>query len=202
MTATTTAAADAALVSACGAVIPLTVAKWHAEVDATERALLQRVADPVLDVGCGPGRVVAALAGEGRLALGVDTSRAAVATARQRGAAVLQRSVFDPLPGERRWATALLLDGNIGIGGDPAQLLSRCAQLLRPGGTVVAEIDPPGVPTRPLTVRLESPYGTSAWFPWAQVGADAFPALATASGLHPQPHHVAGHRWFARAVKP
>lgn len=202
MSSTTATALEAALVSACGAVIPLAVGRWHAAVDGTERALLRTVADPVLDVGCGPGRIVAALAGEGRMALGVDTSPAAVASARQRGASVLQRSVFDPLPGERRWGTALLLDGNIGIGGDPTQLLSRCAGLLRSGGAVVAEVDPPGVPSRPLTVRLESPHGISGWFPWAQVGADGFATLATAAGLHPQPHHVAGHRWFARAVRP
>ena len=37
-----------------------------------------------------------------------------------RGATVLQRDIFGPLPGEGRWGTALLFDGNVGIGGDPA----------------------------------------------------------------------------------
>ena len=35
----------------------------------------------------------------------------------------LQASVFDRLPGAGRWGTALLLDGNIGIGGRPTALL-------------------------------------------------------------------------------
>lgn len=200
--ATTRERDEAALVSACGAVIPLAVARWHARADSTERAVLASLPDPVLDVGCGPGRIVAALAAAGRMALGVDTSPAAVAAAHRRGASALQRSVFEPLPGERRWGTALLLDGNIGIGGDPARLLARCAELLRSQGALVAEVDPPDAPTRSLTVRVESPRGTSAWFSWAQVGAAGFTALASSAGLEPRGHYVSGSRWFARAVKP
>lgn len=199
---TTGARSGVALVSACGAVIPLAVERWHAGVDPTERAVLDSVMDPVLDVGCGPGRIVAALAATGRMALGVDTSPAAVAATRRRGAPALRRSVFEPLPGERRWGTALLLDGNIGIGGDPARLLARCGELLRPSGELVAEVDPPDAPTRSLTVRVESARGASGWFPWAQVGAAGFAALASSAGLEPRGHYVAGSRWFARAVKP
>jgi hypothetical protein len=57
--------------------------------------------------------------------LGVDVSPAAVARAKGAGGAVLRRSVFDRLPAEGRWGTALLADGNIGIGGDPHALLRR-----------------------------------------------------------------------------
>lgn len=86
----------------------------------------------VLDVGCGPGRLVAELAARGRPALGIDVSEAAVAHTARLGGQALRRSVFEPLPGEGRWDTALLLDGNVGIGGDPAALLHRMAQLLTP----------------------------------------------------------------------
>ena len=41
------------------------------------------------------------------------------------GGPALVRSVFETLPGEGRWDTVLLMDGNIGIGGDPAALLGR-----------------------------------------------------------------------------
>ena len=53
------------------------------------------------------------------------------------GGPALRRSVFDPLPGEGRWGTALLLDGNIGIGGDPRALLAPdWRELRRPGRPV------------------------------------------------------------------
>ena len=54
------------------------------------------------------------------------------------------RSVFQPVPGEGGWDTVLLADGNIGIGGDPVALLTRCRELLAPAGRVLVELDPPG----------------------------------------------------------
>lgn len=194
--------APATLVSTCGRVIPLEVGRWHAPADPVEQALLATVDDAVLDVGCGPGRIVSALAVQGRVALGVDTSPAAVAATRQRGAAALRRSAFDPLPGEGRWGSVLLLDGNVGIGGDPLALLARCAGLLRRGGQLVAEVEPPGIAARALTVRLESGRSASRWFPWAQVGADDVAGLVTTAGLRPVGRSESDGRWFARAVRP
>lgn len=181
--------------------IDMPVDRWHAPPDTTERALLATLPDPVLDVGCGPGRIVAALAGAGRMALGVDPSAAAVHEASRRRAPVLRRSVFGHLPGERRWGTVLLLDGNVGIGGDPVVLLARAAELLRPDGQVVAEVEPPGTPTDALTVRLESHDIVGPWFRWARVGADAFDDLAVRSGLSPTGLARGDGRWFARAVR-
>jgi len=68
---------------------------------------------------------------------------------------VLERSVFEPLPGERRWATVILLDGNIGIGGDPVVLLSRVTELLAADGMAVVEVEPPGATSTTMTVRVE-----------------------------------------------
>jgi SAM-dependent methyltransferase len=178
------------------------VERWHEPADDLETALLRTVPDPVLDVGCGPGRMVAALAAAGRPALGVDPNPDAVAAARRRGAPVLARSVFGALPGEGRWGAVLLLDGNIGIGGDPRALLARAAQLLRPRGLVVAEVDPPGAPTGPIVARLETGSAVSAWFPWATVGADGFEAVAGAAGLKPVGIDCGQGRWFGRAVRP
>ena len=185
-----------------GATIELEVERWRVAPDAGEIALLDRLADPVLDIGCGPGRIPAALASSGRMTLGIDTAAGATAEAARRGAPVLLRSVFDPLPGEGRWGTALLLDGNVGIGGNPRALLARCAELVRPGGAVVAEVAPPGASTTPVTVRIEVGEAAGPWFAWALVGADAWPALATEAGLRPDGFETSDHRWFGRAVRP
>jgi SAM-dependent methyltransferase len=197
-----TGAEAVALVTDAGEVLDMDVERWHAEVDDVEAALLATLPDPVLDVGCGPGRIVAALAAAGRPALGVDPSPAAIQVASRRRVPVLRRSVFAPLPGERRWGAVLLLDGNVGIGGDPVALLARARELVRPGGHVVAEVAPPGTPTDTLTVRLESTGGAGPWFPWARVGADAVGGLAAAAGLQPRGLDVDAGRWFARAVRP
>jgi SAM-dependent methyltransferase len=202
------AAADVAppdrltLVADGGEEVELPVDRWHGPPDEVELALLDTLPDPVLDVGCGPGRIVAALGAAGRPALGVDPSPAAVAEAARRRAPVLARSVFGPLPGEGRWGTVLLIDGNIGIGGDPVALLARAARLIRPGGHVVAEVEPPGAASRSMTARLESSRGVSPWFAWATVGADRFDQLAAAAGLRSAGLDVGGERWFGRAVRP
>jgi SAM-dependent methyltransferase len=192
----------AVLRTADGAVLALDVDRWRAAPDDLERALLAAVADPVLDVGCGPGRIAAALAADGRAVLGIDPAPGAVAETDRRGAPALCRSVFDPLPGEGRWSTVLLLDGNVGIGGVPLALLRRVAQLLGRGGQAVVEVEPPGRGNEQLTVRVEVDDVVGPWFPWARVGADGWPALAAAVGLVPVGFDVGDGRWFARAVRP
>lgn len=157
--------------------------QWVGSPDAADRALLARAEGTVLDAGCGPGRLVAALAAQGREALGIDTSRVAVARTRALGAVVLRRSVFAPLPAEGGWDTVLLADGNIGIGGDPVALLTRCRELVAPTGQVLVELDPAGTGLRAARVRLERGTQRGSWFPWAHVGVDAVAGPAAAAGL-------------------
>ena len=177
----------------------LAVDAWHQPATPEELAVLDGLRAPVLDVGCGPGRIAAALAGRGVPALGIDVSPSALATASAAGAAVLDRSVFDPLPGEGRWSTALLLDGNIGIGGDPVRLLRRLRELLAPWGEAVVEVDAPGSPTVVDSVRLRCPRsGDGPWFGWAWVGADDVAGIAADAGLSVcRVEHVGG-RHLAR----
>lgn len=82
-----------------GWLLPLDVERWCAGADRTDMSVLARCEGSVLDIGCGPGRLVAALAGRGHRALGVDVSPAAVARTARAGAPALCRSVFDRLPG-------------------------------------------------------------------------------------------------------
>ncbi|WP_328323905.1 MULTISPECIES: class I SAM-dependent methyltransferase [unclassified Streptomyces] len=165
-----------------GWLLPLDVERWCAGADRADMSVLARCEGTVLDIGCGPGRLVAALAGLGHRALGVDVSREAVARTARAGAPALCRSVFDRLPGEGRWGTALLIDGNIGIGGDPRALLGRAAQLVAPRGLLLAEAAPVDV-DECVCVRVDDGRGgAGSDFPWARVGVRALLGHARATG--------------------
>jgi SAM-dependent methyltransferase len=181
-----------------GTVVPLDLDRWHRLPDADELALLDRVRPPVLDLGCGPGRHVVALGERGVPALGIDAAPSAVATARSRGALVLERSIFARIPGAGRWGTVLLLDGNIGIGGDPAALLDRARSLLRADGHVLAELAPPATPSRSLDVRLDRRGVQGQAFSWAVLGADDIVVTAAAARLQVDDLWQGGDRWFTQ----
>src|SRR4051794_31561426 len=122
-----------------GRATTLEIDRYLDPADAADRGALSRAAGPVLDVGCGPGRIVGAAAELGLLALGIDIAETAVAMTRARGLNALRRNVFDRLPGEGRWQSVLLLDGNVGIGGEPVALLHRVRELLTANGRVIVE---------------------------------------------------------------
>ncbi|MDX6249706.1 MAG: hypothetical protein QOF10_3066 [Kribbellaceae bacterium] len=160
------------------------VDRWRAPADAADRLALSRCEGPVLDIGCGPGRIVTALAERGIPALGVDISALAVMLTTKRGAPALRRPVQEPLPGEGRWGSVLLMDGNIGIGGAPGALLRRCAELVRPEGLVLVEVDPDDDLDDPAPIVLRSAGGRRSHpLPWARVGSRAVLRYALAAGL-------------------
>ena len=179
-----------------GTALPARAHRWFEPLTLEDDAVLGRVVGPVLDVGCGPGRHVLALAERGVAALGIDITPAAVDLARRHGAPVLARSVFDRVPGAGRWSSALLLDGNLGIGGHPAVLLERVASLLRPGGIVLVELEPPGTAPTAGLVRFDIGGVEGPWFPWTAVGADDLSTPAAATGLVVEDVWTIADRWF------
>jgi SAM-dependent methyltransferase len=178
------------LVRGDGVVLPLAVQRWHDDADGDDGWLLERCTGATLDLGCGPGRLVVALADRGVPALGVDVSVQAVERCLERGAAVLHRDAFERLPGEGRWDHVVLADGNIGIGGDPVALLRRCRELLADGGTILLELEP-GAALWCGAAYLESAPDDSfdvldaggPWFPWAVLGPLAVDEVAAEAGL-------------------
>jgi SAM-dependent methyltransferase len=185
-----------------GRVDPLPLDRWVGAADAADVELLATAAPPVLDLGCGPGRHLAALSASGRFALGVDLSPVAVRLARRRGAAAIPGDAFGDVPWAGRWRTVLLLDGNVGIGGAPEALLRRARKLLAPGGVVLVELDPPGAPTVRERVRIEARGAVSEWFGWARVGVDAIEGVAAGARLEVEALERAGARWLARLRRP
>jgi SAM-dependent methyltransferase len=169
--------------AADGRFVELDVARWLAGVDGADVTVLDRCTGPVLDIGCGPGRFVSALNARGVAALGVDIAETAVALTRGQGMPALLRNVFADLPGEGRWPTVLLMDGNIGIGGDPARLLQRIRGLLAPGGRLLVETHSDDAAHDVLDVCFSvdgAAVGPS--FGWAHVGRTALLRYAAAAG--------------------
>lgn len=175
----------------------LGVARWLEPASRDDDLLLSHCTRNTLDVGCGPGRLSAALSESGISALGIDVSAEAVQLARQRGATALRRDVFASVPGQGRWPNVLLADGNIGIGGDPVALLRRVGGMLAPGGRAVVEVDPPGEGASCRMIRLEVDDMVSTWFPWSRVAADSISELAGQAGLAFAGLDQRGKRWVA-----
>lgn len=175
----------------------LPVDAWTRVADADDHAMLDHCFGPTIDIGCGPGRLTAALSERGMVALGIDVVQEAVGQTRERGATALQRDVFDRIPGEGRWATALLADGNVGIGGDPVSLLARVREVLDPRGRVVVEVAAPGVPAKTVWASLECAGARSRRFRWSVVGVDDIDDVARRAGLRTVETACHGGRWFA-----
>ncbi|ROP38605.1 class I SAM-dependent methyltransferase [Saccharothrix texasensis] len=190
--------AECRLDLAGGGHLTLPVDRWHEDADDADHVLLDACHGPTVDLGCGPGRMVAALVGRGVVALGVDHSPLAVALTRSRGGPALRRDLFGRLPGVGRWAHALLADGNIGIGGDPVALLRRARQLLRRHGSVLVEVEPPGCGLRRERARVAG----GAWFDWARVDAPSLTPVAARAGLTSRWVVERDGRWFAELVRP
>ena len=193
--------ADLHAVDGRGSERRLPAARWLGPPTGEDETVLARVHAPVLDVGCGPGRLVGALSSRGIRALGVDPSREAVRLTRRRGAAALHGSVFEPLPGSGGFGSALLLDGNLGIGGCPLTLLRRVAAVLRPGGLLLVEPERHGGGPGPVRLRLPAG-GLTPPFPWAQVSEHELIVLAGQTGLTVRERWQAGERSFVSLATP
>jgi hypothetical protein len=102
-----------------------------------DEAVTQMCTGPTIELGCGPGRLVASLIQRGIPALDIDRSATAIRLAGHGGAPALLGDVPRPSPasgwgprtagecaqpGMGLWQTVLLVDGNIGLGGDPRRI--------------------------------------------------------------------------------
>jgi SAM-dependent methyltransferase len=109
----------------------------------------------VLDVGAGPGRLVAALAGAGFDARGIEPSRRSAALAIGAGRPVVRRDLFDHVDSDLdaavMWHVLEHLD-------HPAPALGAVRSWLKPGGLVLI-----GVPN---ASSLQAAIGGEGWLHW------------------------------------
>ena len=184
-----------------GSVRELEVDRWLNDADAVDLRILERVCGPVLDVGCGPGRHVEALTRREIQVLGMDLTPDFVAAARGSQRPVILHSVFDPVPGGAKWNWVLMLDGSIGIGGDPVALLRRVGCLLASGGQGLVETEPPEQRSERLTMVIQSETSRDSWFDWATVSASDVARVARAAHFGLADHWEDSGRWFAQLDK-
>lgn len=111
------------------------------------------------------------------------------------GTPVLHASVFETLPRTGEWQTALLLDGNSGLGGNPLRLLRRLRDLLRPGRRLLADLDT-GLRPRPKRLRLRHAGSLGPSFAWAPLHLDNVRTVAEYVDAHVIDLWASNDRWF------
>jgi SAM-dependent methyltransferase len=177
--------------------VQMPMRRWRRAADAADHVFLSHCVGATIDIGCGPGRMTHALLCRGLPSLGIDINPEAIRQTRDRGALALRRDVFSRIPGEGRWQTALLADGNVGIGGDPVRLLRRVRDLITANGRIVVDLGEPGGTVRAHRVRLEVAGQRSQPFMWAVVPATSIEALANQASLRVLELVAHEARWFA-----
>lgn len=104
------------------------------------RGVLPPGAPRVLEIGCGPGELAAALVEAGARVIAIDEAEDAVASARSRGLDARRASfpAFEPRPGEAPF-DAIVLARVLHHVADLAGVCARLAELVAPGGVVLVE---------------------------------------------------------------
>jgi hypothetical protein len=108
----------------------------------------------------------------------------------------LHRNVADRLPAEGRWGTVLLIDSNIGMGGDLDELLRRCCGLVGAGGLIICEVDPWPDRQEVQQLVMTGDGRTSTPLPWGRFGARSVAGVAARLDLLVVEEWSAGSRVF------
>jgi SAM-dependent methyltransferase len=149
---------------------PLDLAFYLSDrVRSVEAKALSHAVGRILDIGCGAGRVMAYLQALGHDVVGIDIDAKLVELCRKRGLTRVSVSSYEQLTDVGTFETLLLMDRNIGMGGNTEGLLKLfelCHDLCCPQGLLIfdsVEVPPeyanptPGVSEK----RLRYKYGAS-----------------------------------------
>jgi SAM-dependent methyltransferase len=168
---------------------------WHPVHDRLAEIVRPRAGEVIVDLGCGPGGSLAALAARGAAAclVGLDlhASRLREATGRVPGLRLARADLTRPLPLATASVDVVLSHNVIELLPDPSALLAEVARVARPGARVVlSHTDFAGLVVHGaepvLTSRVLHAYAhvQQPWMPHIDAfAARRLPELATRAGL-------------------
>ena len=90
----------------------------------------------------------------------------------------------------------MLLDGNIGIGGDAGALIGRCCELVGAGGLIICELDPDPACQESYQLVLSDQRHHSTPTPWVSIGLAGIQRIARRLDLIIAEEWRAGGRAF------
>ena len=95
----------------------------------------------VIDVGCGPGNLLAAIGGHPKVLIGTDVSEGALLQAQKLGYTTVISDAQD-LPFIDQCADVVLLNAVMHHSDNAEGVLREAARLVRPGGILITDMDP------------------------------------------------------------
>lgn len=108
--------------------------RWHAVIGSLDNKVF-------VDVGCGPGNVLATLGGKPRVAIGVDIAEGSLLRAARVGYVPLQADAHD-MPLETGIADVVAVNGSLHHCDHMTRVLHEAARLVKPGGVLITDHDP------------------------------------------------------------
>src|SRR5437868_953926 len=108
--------------------------RWHAAIGSVEDKV-------IVDIGCGPGNLLATLGDKPRVAIGIDIAPGSLELAIGMGYVPLLADAHD-LPLRSGIADVVAINGSLHHCDDMTRVLAEAARLVRPAGHLVIDHDP------------------------------------------------------------
>jgi len=176
-----------------------------------EKNALDTLIGPVLDLGCGAGRVSLYLQEKGLEVTALDASPNSVEVCSRRGIQDVRLGDLRYPPKDKHWQSILLLCGNLGLAGgwhETRELLYKLANISADDAIIIGDTVDPTITDDPKEikyqrmqveegryvgqVRLRLRYGeiVSPWWDQSNFAIRDIPSLVDGTGWSLQEHHI------------